>query len=128
MNQTSGGWRKARQGLLRHKRADTLYKLIPPRQVLKSNAETRIQSLVHGLWAEVNAEGAISAGGAVVGCSYGRCEHTRVRGDRRIAEAFSRARMGAVQCDHGEKKATGTSTTSSPQYSRIMRKHDCLQW
>merc|ERR1719387_985248 len=59
MNQTSGGWRKARQGLLRHKRNGTLYKLVPPRTVLKSNAETRIQSLVHGLWAEVNAEGQI---------------------------------------------------------------------
>merc|ERR1712118_157912 len=42
-----------------HKRDGTIFKLMPPRTVLKSSAETRIQSLVHGLWAEVNAEGQI---------------------------------------------------------------------
>jgi hypothetical protein len=58
-NQGTGGWRRVRQGLLRHRRNGTLFRLMPPRTVLKSNAETRIQSLVHGLWAEVNAEGQI---------------------------------------------------------------------
>jgi hypothetical protein len=58
-NKNQGGWRKVRQGLLKHKRQGSLFRLVPPRAVLKTNAETRIQSLVHGLWAEVNAEGAI---------------------------------------------------------------------
>jgi hypothetical protein len=58
-NKNQGGWRKARKGIQRHFREGTLKYLIPPPAVKNKNFETRIQSMVHGLWAEVNAEGAI---------------------------------------------------------------------